>query len=117
MARRASCVCGVRNVLEREHNVWRRRSCDMAEKTKIAWTDHTANFWMGCHKVSDGCTNCYAELLTRDRMGLHVWGPPATTPRQPAKGIWKSVQRWNREAARGVPGVLGPGQPHLVFTG
>jgi len=89
----------------------------MAEKTLIAWTDHTANFWMGCQKVSDGCKNCYAERLTRNRMGLTVWGPSATTPRQPVKGIWKKVQRWNREAEKGVPGVLGQGNPHLVFTG
>lgn len=89
----------------------------MAEKTLIAWTDHTANFWMGCQKVSDGCKNCYAERLTRNRMGLTVWGPLTTTPRQPVKGIWKKVLRWNREAAKGVPGVLGQGNPHLVFTG
>jgi protein gp37 len=89
----------------------------MAEKTLIAWTDHTANFWMGCQKVSDGCKHCYAERLTRNRMGLAVWGPPLTTNRQPVKSVWKHVQRWNREAARNAPGVLGPGNPHLVFTG
>ena len=31
----------------------------MAENSKIAWTDHTWNPWQGCHKVSDGCKNCY----------------------------------------------------------
>lgn len=89
----------------------------MADETLIAWTDHTANFWMGCCKVSAGCANCYAETLTKNRMGLHVWGPPNTTERQPVKGVWSNVRAWEREAARGVPGVLGPGQPHLVFLG
>lgn len=46
----------------------------MSEKTIIAWTDHTFNPWMGCEKVSAGCKNCYAERLTRDRMGLELWG-------------------------------------------
>jgi len=29
--------------------------------TKIQWTEHTWNPWVGCTRVSDGCTNCYAE--------------------------------------------------------
>ena len=33
----------------------------MAENTKIAWCDHTINFWWGCSKVSPACANCYAE--------------------------------------------------------
>lgn len=31
----------------------------MGRDSKIAWTDHTVNFWQGCHKVSEGCKNCY----------------------------------------------------------
>lgn len=34
-------------------------SCSMAEYSKIEWTDHTLNFWMGCRKVSPGCKYCY----------------------------------------------------------
>lgn len=30
----------------------------MAE-TKIAWADYSWNPWYGCHKVSQGCKNCY----------------------------------------------------------
>lgn len=89
----------------------------MSEKTIIAWTDRTANFWMGCQKVSDGCKNCYAENLTKNRMGISVWGPPSTTKRQPVKGIWANVRAWEKEAASGVPGARGPGLPLLVFTG
>src|SRR4051812_1326472 len=69
----------------------------MGEATLIAWAHHTANFWMGCQKVSDGCKFCYAESLTTNRMGLRVWGPNST--RQVAKGVWKNVKAWNRAAA------------------
>jgi protein gp37 len=31
----------------------------MAQNSKIQWTDHTINFWTGCHKVSPGCKYCY----------------------------------------------------------
>ena len=45
----------------------------MAEITSIAWTDHTFNPWIGCTNVSDGCLNCYAEILAK-RFGLVQWG-------------------------------------------
>ncbi len=31
----------------------------MGLNSKIEWTDHTWNPWYGCHKVSEGCRNCY----------------------------------------------------------
>ena len=31
----------------------------MGDKTGIEWTDKTWNPWRGCHKVSQGCKNCY----------------------------------------------------------
>lgn len=86
----------------------------MAE-TLIAWTDFTFNAWMGCTKVSEGCKFCYAETLTRNRMGLKLWGP--TAKRQETKGPWKNVEKWDRDAAAGAVGNLGPGQPMLVFLG
>lgn len=72
----------------------------MSESTIIAWTDHTFNPWMGCQKVSEGCRNCYAETLTKSRMGLDLWGPPLTTMRQVTKAPWQNVLAWNRQAAR-----------------
>ena len=81
----------------------------MADKTLIAWTDHTANFWMGCQKWSPGCLNCYAETLTTNRMGLHLWGPPKTTRRQAVKSVWANVRKWNRESD--------PANPARVFVG
>jgi protein gp37 len=32
----------------------------MGRNSKIGWTDHTLNFWVGCQPVSVGCLNCYA---------------------------------------------------------
>lgn len=31
----------------------------MGKNSGIEWTDHTWNPWYGCHKVSQGCKNCY----------------------------------------------------------
>jgi protein gp37 len=70
---------------------------------------------MGCTKVSAGCANCYAETLTKNRMGLNLWGANAT--RQITKQPWKDVLSWQKKAQKGVAGVLGEGKPHLVFTG
>jgi protein gp37 len=70
----------------------------MGTETAISWTDHTANFWMGCAKVSPGCAKCYAETLTTNRMGLKVWGHDSG--RQATKGIWADVRKWNRAAEK-----------------
>lgn len=72
----------------------------MGESTGIAWTDHTANFWMGCQRVSPGCEHCYAEALVTNRMGLKVWGPASTTERKRTASAWKDVPRWDRAARR-----------------
>lgn len=34
-------------------------------QTGISWTDSTFNPTTGCTKISDGCTNCYAESITQ----------------------------------------------------
>lgn len=84
-------------------------------ETIIAWTDFTFNPWMGCERVSEGCRNCYAATLTKNRMGLDLWGKQA--PRQVTKSPWDNVRKEERLAAAGVAGVLGAGHPRLVFTG
>lgn len=38
----------------------------MAENSKIEWTDHTFNPWIGCTNVSPACDNCYAEAWDRE---------------------------------------------------
>jgi protein gp37 len=67
------------------------------KNSAISWTTHTANFWQGCFKVSDGCTHCYAESLSK-RYGKDIWGPAKTTPRVRGIGIWKDILKWDREA-------------------
>lgn len=85
-------------------------------QTAIAWTDATANFWLGCHKVSPGCKHCYAErLVKRTRPGL--WGPAAYTRRYETTGVYNQVATLQRQAAKGRIGVLGEGYPLTCFVG
>lgn len=37
----------------------------MSKTTKIEWTDKTWNPITGCTKISAGCLNCYAEVMSR----------------------------------------------------
>lgn len=46
----------------------------MAESTGIEWTERTYNPWIGCEKVSPGCTNCYAETFALQKKWLTKWG-------------------------------------------
>lgn len=68
------------------------------ENSKIEWTDHTFNPWIGCTKVSDGCKHCYAETLMDKRYGRVQWGPQGKRIRTSAAN-WKKPLKWNREAA------------------
>lgn len=68
------------------------------ENSIIAWTDNTFNPAMGCTKVSPGCAHCYAETLTKNRMGLKLWGPQAAR-QVTTSANWAKPRRWNREAA------------------
>lgn len=72
----------------------------MAEKSKIEWTDATFNPWIGCSKVSPGCTNCYAEVSTPVRTarakGRELWGKGAQRQRT-SEAYWKQPLKWNRQ--------------------
>lgn len=76
----------------------------MAEKTTIAWCDHTFNGWIGCTRVGPGCDHCYAEALDKRHRwggGTH-WG--AGVPRyRTSEANWKEPIRWNSNA--GAAGV------------
>lgn len=63
--------------------------------SKIQWTDATWNPWVGCSKVSAGCTNCYAEGLAK-RLKV-PWGQGQ--PRRLSKN-WETPRAWDRAAAR-----------------
>ena len=74
----------------------------MGADSKIGWTTHTFNGWIGCTRVSPACGGphgeggCYAEALSK-RMGLAVWGPQA--PRKVTSADnWKKPLRWARAA-------------------
>lgn len=69
------------------------------KNTGINWCDHTANFWWGCMKVSEGCQHCYAETLSK-RYGKQIWGSPKNTDRELKLGIWKDIIKWDEEAGR-----------------
>ena len=72
----------------------------MAENSKIEWTHHTFNPWMGCSKVSAGCKNCYAEAMMDHRYGKVKWGPDGTRRRTKT---WAEPLAWHRLAkANGV---------------
>ncbi|PZR17547.1 MAG: hypothetical protein DI536_04330 [Archangium gephyra] len=88
----------------------------MGENSGIQWTTHTFNPWVGCQRVSPGCTNCYAETYDK-RVGGGVdpadgkkklrWGPLA--PRvSTARENWNKPEKWNRAAAAA-------GERHRVF--
>jgi protein gp37 len=70
----------------------------MAENSKIEWTDHTFNPWIGCTKVGPGCDGCYAENLMDKRYGRVSWGPGEDRART-APANWRKPLQWNREAA------------------
>lgn len=71
----------------------------MAENSKIEWTDHTFNPWIGCQKVSPGCDHCYAESLAK-RYGWVEWGPHGDRKRTSAAN-WRKPRQWAK-AARGA---------------
>jgi protein gp37 len=69
----------------------------MGEFSKIEWTTHTFNPWIGCTKVGPPCDNCYAEALMDHRYGKVQWGPHGERKRtSPAN--WKLPIKWNKAA-------------------
>lgn len=69
----------------------------MGENSKIEWTDHTFNPWMGCTKVSPACDGCYAEAMMDHRYGKVKWGPHGERVRT-VPSNWKQPIRWDKEA-------------------
>ncbi len=67
------------------------------ENSSIEWTDHTFHPWIGCAKVNELCTRCYAETMMDKRYGRVAWGPNGTRHRTGADN-WRKPLRWNREA-------------------
>lgn len=72
---------------------------NMAEDSKIQWTDHTFNPWRGCTKISDGCKHCYAEAMSgRNPKVLGEWGPQGVRALA-SEAYWRQPLGWARAAA------------------
>jgi protein gp37 len=68
----------------------------MAQDSKIEWTDHTFNPWVGCTNVSPGCDHCYAEAWSK-RSGLVKWGKHPR--RRTSEAYWRAPLKWQAAAA------------------
>jgi protein gp37 len=87
----------------------------MAENSKIEWTTHTFNPWIGCMKVSAGCDHCYAEGLAR-RYGWATWGQRKTATTEPSVGTRKRTSEANwRKPLQWAKAARAAGERHRVF--
>lgn len=68
----------------------------MGTDSKIAWTHHTFNHWIGCEKIAPECANCYAAEYA-ERYGIDVWGKHKPR-RLTAPANWREPLKWNRQA-------------------
>ncbi len=83
----------------------------MGADSKIEWTDHTFNPWLGCTKVGPGCDNCYAAAQDHrwKRGGARHWG--SGVPRLPASARYMGGPlKWADDA-------LTKGESARVFCG
>jgi protein gp37 len=69
----------------------------MASNSKIEWTTHTFNPWIGCTEVSPGCAHCYARDMMERRYHRVQWGAGQPRSRTTAD-YWKQPARWQRQA-------------------
>ncbi len=69
----------------------------MGENSKIEWTDHTHNHWLGCTKVSAACDHCYAESLAT-RYGWVKWGA-GEARKMTSEANRRKPLSWDRKAA------------------
>jgi protein gp37 len=69
----------------------------MGENSKIEWTDHTFNPWIGCQKVSPGCDHCYAEAMMDHRYHKVEWGPHGARKRT-STANWQKPLQWAKAA-------------------
>ena len=67
------------------------------KNSKIEWTKHTFNPWIGCSKCSAGCDNCYACDMMDVRWKRALWGAAGTRLRTTG-ATWANPLKWNRES-------------------
>lgn len=69
----------------------------MGADSKIEWTDHTFNPWVGCTKISPACDGCYAESWAKRAGTPELWQGER---RRTTAENWRKPLKWNREAER-----------------
>lgn len=75
----------------------------MAQNSKIEWTDHTFNPWVGCTKIdragkkASACDFCYAEKWAK-RSGQVRWGN--NPRRRTTNSYWQAPDSWNGRASK-----------------
>lgn len=71
----------------------------MGENSKIEWTTHTFNPWIGCTRVSPACENCYAETFA-GRFNIATWGTANAggTRKVTSVANWRLPLVWNEAA-------------------
>jgi len=67
----------------------------VGENSKIEWTTHTLNFWIGCQEISPACDFCYAREQNAFRGWVKGWGSHGERRRTKT---WGDALRWNRTA-------------------
>lgn len=67
----------------------------MGEFSKIEWTDHTFNPWVGCTKVSPACDHCYAEGWAKRTGYPELWRGER---RRTSASNWAKPVKWDRDA-------------------
>ncbi len=70
----------------------------MAADSKIEWTDHTFNPWVGCTKLSPACDNCYAEGWAKRAGRSELWDGRGARDRTTAAN-WRGPVKWDADAA------------------
>lgn len=77
----------------------------MAENSKIEWTHHTFNPWIGCQEMSAACDHCYARVMNERWHWVKGWGPHGERKRTSAAN-WRLPRRWAKQANGTRPRVF-----------
>ncbi len=68
----------------------------MAENSKIEWTHHTMNFWLGCTALSPACNHCYAEVWAKRTGNADLWQGER---RRTSAALWRQPAKWDAACA------------------
>lgn len=69
----------------------------MAENSKIEWTHHTMNFWLGCTALSPACDHCYAEGWAKRTSNAALWQGER---RRTSAALWRQPPKWDAACAK-----------------